>query len=88
MRLYREHVKLSKALVTMQGKETIHEICKKFNVQFDAIFTREDSLNRAEQLEMASADLGFALSDILFVGNIDNDESAAEQVNCQFVRVK
>jgi phosphoglycolate phosphatase-like HAD superfamily hydrolase len=88
MRLYSQHVELPKALVTMQGKKTIHEICQKFNVQFDAVFTREDSLNRAEQLKMAAAILGFALPDILFIGNIDNDENAAEQVNCQFVRVK
>jgi phosphoglycolate phosphatase-like HAD superfamily hydrolase len=88
MNLYRQHVKLPKALVTMQGKETIREIGKKFNVQFDTIFTREDSLSRAEQLKMAATRLGFTLPDILFIGNIDNDESAAKQVNCQFVRVK
>ncbi|MCL1965638.1 MAG: hypothetical protein FWF66_02680 [Candidatus Bathyarchaeota archaeon] len=88
MQLYSEHVKLPKALVTMQGKETVHRICQKFNLQFEASFTREDSVSRAEQLKMAAGKLGFVLSDVLFIGNIDNDENAARQVNCQFFRVK
>ena len=88
MHLYSQHVKLPKALVTMQGKETIQKICKKFNLQFDVIFTREDSLNRVEQLKMAAIKLGFTLPDTLFIGNIDNDENAANQINCQFIRVK
>jgi len=88
MQLYNQNVKLPKALVTMQGKETVHNICKKFNLQFNTIFTREDSLMRAEQLKMAAIKLGFTLSDTLFIGNIDNDENAARTVNCQFIRVK
>jgi HAD superfamily hydrolase (TIGR01549 family) len=88
MKFYNQHIKLPKALVTMQGKETIHRISKKFNLQFNAIFTREDSLNRAEQLKMAAIKLGFTLPDTLFIGNIDNDENAAKQVKCQFIRVK
>jgi phosphoglycolate phosphatase-like HAD superfamily hydrolase len=88
MKFYSQHIKLPKALVTMQGKETVRNICQKFNIQFNAIFTREDSLNRAEQLEMAATKLGITLQDTLFIGNIDNDENAAKQVNCQFIRVK
>jgi HAD superfamily hydrolase (TIGR01549 family) len=88
MQFYRQHTKLPKALVTMQGKETVHKICQKFNSQFDTIFTRENSLNRAEQIKMAATKLGNALPDTLFIGNIDNDENAAKQVNCQFIRIK
>ena len=88
MQFYNQHVKLPKALVTMQGKETVHSICKKFDLQFNAMLTREDSLNRANQLKMAATKLGFTLSDILFIGNIDNDENAAKEVKCQFIRVK
>ncbi|MDR2699450.1 MAG: hypothetical protein LBC12_01290 [Nitrososphaerota archaeon] len=88
MQLYRQHAKLPKALVTMQGKETVHRICQKFNIQFDTISTREDTLNRNEQLKMVAINLGFTLPDMLFIGNIDNDENAAKQVNCQFIRVK
>jgi HAD superfamily hydrolase (TIGR01549 family) len=88
MQLYKQHTKLPKALVTMQSKETVYEICQKFNLQFNAVLTREDSLNRAEQLKMASTKLGFTPSDTLFIGNVVNDENAAKQVNCQFIRVK
>jgi phosphoglycolate phosphatase-like HAD superfamily hydrolase len=88
MQFYSQHIKLPKALVTMQGKETVYRVCKKFNLQFNAVFTREDSLNRAEQLKMAVKTLGFTLPETLFIGNIDNDENAAKEVNCQFIRVK
>ncbi len=88
MQLYRQHASLLKALVTMQGKETLRKICQKFDLQFDAVFTREDSFSRAEQLKMAIAKLGFNPTDVLFVGNMDNDEAAAKQVGCQFTRVK
>ncbi|MDR0318994.1 MAG: hypothetical protein LBI09_03055, partial [Nitrososphaerota archaeon] len=70
------------------GRETVHRICQKFNLQFDVVFTREDSLSRAEQLKMAASKLGFTLLDTLFIGNLDNDENAAKQVKCQFFRVK
>jgi HAD superfamily hydrolase (TIGR01549 family) len=88
MQFYSQHVKLPKALVTMQGKETVYRICKKFNLQFNEIFTREDSTSRAEQLKMAAIKMGFTLPDIIFLGNIDNDENAAKEVKCQFIRIK
>ncbi|MCL2287719.1 MAG: HAD-IA family hydrolase [Candidatus Bathyarchaeota archaeon] len=88
MQLYNQYIKLPKALVTMQGRETLHKICQKFNLHFVATFTREDSFNRAEQLKLAITKLGLDSSDILFVGNMDNDENAANQIDCQFIRVK
>ncbi|MCL1977370.1 MAG: HAD-IA family hydrolase [Candidatus Bathyarchaeota archaeon] len=88
MQLYEQHNRLPKALVTMQGKETVNEICQKFNLQFNTVFTRDNSLNRAEQLKLATTKLGYTLPDTLFIGNIDNDENAAKQVGCQFIRVK
>jgi HAD superfamily hydrolase (TIGR01549 family) len=88
MQLYRRHRGLPKALVTMQGKETLQKICQKFDLQFDVMFTREDSFNRAEQLKRAIAKLDFTPPDVLFVGNMDNDQAAAKQVGCQFTRVK
>lgn len=88
MQLYRQYNELPKALVTMQGKETIKQILKKFDLNFDTTFTREDSFSRAEQLKAAMAKIGFSPQDVLFVGNMDNDENAAKQVGCQFVRVK
>jgi len=88
MQLYRQHTKLPKALVTMQSRETVHIICQKFGLQFDAIFTRDDSFNRVEQLKLATTKLGFDPLDTLFIGNLDNDEKAAEQMGCQFIKVK
>jgi HAD superfamily hydrolase (TIGR01549 family) len=88
MQLYRQHAGLPKALVTMQGKETLHKTCQKFDLQFGAVFTREDSFSRADQLKMAIAKLGFTAPEVLFVGNMDNDEAAAKQVGCQFIKVK
>jgi phosphoglycolate phosphatase-like HAD superfamily hydrolase len=88
MQLYRQYTKQPKALVTMQGKETVQKICQKFNLQFDTVFTREDSFNRVEQLKMAITKLGFIPSDILFIGNMEHDENAAKQVKCQFIKVK
>jgi phosphoglycolate phosphatase-like HAD superfamily hydrolase len=88
MQLYRKHVGLPKALVTMQGKETVRQIQKKFNLQFDAVLTREDSFSRSEQLKKAITKLGLTPLDVLFVGNMDNDEVAAKQVGCQFIKIK
>jgi phosphoglycolate phosphatase-like HAD superfamily hydrolase len=88
MQFYRQHIELPKVLVTMQGREIVHKVCQKFNLQFDTVFTREDSFNRAEQLKLAIIKLGFNPLDIVFIGNTDNDETAAKQVNCQFIKVK
>lgn len=88
MKLYREYAGLPKALVTMQGKETIHKILNKFQLSFDLVFTREDSFSRPEQLKAAIAKLGFSAQDVLFIGNMDNDEAAAKQVGCQFIKIK
>jgi HAD superfamily hydrolase (TIGR01549 family) len=88
MLLYQQYAALPKALVTMQGKKTVQKILQKFDLNFDAAFTREDSFSRAEQLKYAMAKLGFSPADVLFVGNMDNDEAAAKQVGCQFIRVK
>lgn len=88
MKLYREYADLPKGLVTMQGKEAIGKILAKFNLSFDAVLTREDSFSRIEQLKAAMAKLGCTAQEVLFVGNMDNDENAARQVSCQFKRVK
>ncbi|MGD6810549.1 MAG: HAD family hydrolase [Candidatus Bathyarchaeia archaeon] len=88
MQLYQKYHELPKALVTMQGKETVKQIQNKFDLQFNVVFTREDSFNRAEQLKKAIDKLGFSPPEVLFVGNMDNDENAAKQVGCRFIRVK
>jgi FMN phosphatase YigB (HAD superfamily) len=52
------------------------------------VLTREDSFSRSEQLKMAITQLGFSVEEALFVGNMDNDEAAAKQVGCQFIKIK
>jgi phosphoglycolate phosphatase-like HAD superfamily hydrolase len=52
------------------------------------VLTREDSFSRSEQLKKAITKLGLTPLDVLFVGNMDNDEVAAKQVGCQFIKIK
>jgi HAD superfamily hydrolase (TIGR01549 family) len=88
MKLYKEYAKKPKMLVSMQGKKTLSIILARFNLSFDVVLTREDSFSRIEQLKMAASRLGVDIGNVLFVGNLDNDESAAHQAGCQFLRVK
>ena len=88
MRLYRELAGKPKALVTLQGKAVVTLILKKFGLAFDAVVTREDSLFRAKQLLMAAEKLKVPPKNLLFVGNADSDAVAAQEVGCQFQRVK
>ena len=88
MRLYDFFAKKSKALVTMQGKALVTAILEKLGLTFDVVLTREDSLNRAEQLKLAAQKLSAKLENVLFVGNSENDAAAAKQVICRFQRMK
>jgi phosphoglycolate phosphatase-like HAD superfamily hydrolase len=71
----------------MQGKVVVDAILEKLGLTFEVVLTREDSLNRAEQLKMAVKKLAANLGDVLFVGNSDNDVLAAKQVMCSFQKV-
>jgi HAD superfamily hydrolase (TIGR01549 family) len=88
MRLYREHTGVPRALVTMQGKKAVDAVASAFGLRFDAVVTREDGLNRAEQLLLAAKKLGVGAGEVLFVGNADSDAAAAEKVGCRFLRVR
>ena len=88
MKLYRQYADVPKGLVTMQGKEAIGKILARFNLSFDVVLTREDSFSRVDQLKAAAEKLDVATGDVLFVGNMDNDENAAKELGCQFIRVK
>ena len=88
MQLYREFAGKPKALVTLQGKAVVQLILEKFGLSFDVVVTREDSLFRAEQLQMAAEKLKVPPKNLLFVGNADSDAAAAQKVGFQFQRVK
>jgi len=87
MRVYSFFATKPKALVTMQGKAVVNAILEKLGLTFDVILTREDSLNRAEQLKLAAEKLDASFGDVLFVGNSENDALAAKQVMCSFQKV-
>ncbi len=88
MTLYQKYADKPKALVTMQGKAIVDVVVDRCELCFDFIATRENSLSRAEQLEIAAEKLKTPLKSILFVGNSDGDAIAAEKVGCTFQRVK
>ncbi|MGB9756282.1 MAG: HAD family hydrolase [Candidatus Bathyarchaeales archaeon] len=85
---YKNFLEKPKALVTMQGKPLVQDALKRLNLSFDFVITRENSLNRVEQLRIAAEKLRTETQNILFIGNTDEDMLAAETVGCQFMRVE
>jgi HAD superfamily hydrolase (TIGR01549 family) len=86
--VYRKFTDKPKALVTMQGKSVVKIVLKKAGLAFKFIVTREDTLSRVKQLEKAAKSLDVYHKDMLFVGNTDNDSSAAEKLGCQFLKIE
>jgi HAD superfamily hydrolase (TIGR01549 family) len=86
--LYEKFSDFHKALVTMQGKALVQNVINRFGLSFNFTITREDSLDRAEQLEIAMQKLKIHFMDVLFVGDTEEDEQAAKKVGCRFLRVK
>jgi phosphoglycolate phosphatase len=70
------------ALVTLQGKRACDEILRRHKLTdlFEAVVTREDSLDRAVQLEAALNRLGVRPRDAFFVGDRVNDVVCARKV--------
>ena len=86
--IYKSYSQKPKALVTMQGKAVVKNILAQLGLSFNIKVTRENSLNRTEQLEKAAEKLKTQFGSILFVGNTENDSFAAEKAGCQFLRIK
>lgn len=87
MAIYKEYYEKPKALITMQGENSVTEILKSFDLSFAFSITRETSTDREEQLAMAVKKLKTDAHSIMFVGNEDHDKEAARKVGCQFRRV-
>lgn len=70
------------ALVTLQGRRACDEILRRHKLVdlFEAVVTREDSLDRAAQLEAALNRLGIRPRDAFFVGDRLNDVVCAKRV--------
>ncbi|MEM3700278.1 MAG: HAD-IA family hydrolase [Candidatus Bathyarchaeia archaeon] len=85
---YNKFSEKRKALVTMQGKSLVQIALKRLGLSFNFVITRENSLDRIEQLKIATEKLGVQRQNVLFIGNTIEDMLAAETVGCQFLRVK
>ena len=88
MAIYKKFSEKPKALVTMQGKTLVKAVLKRLKLSFNVVVTREDSLDRIEQLKHAAQRLRTRVDKILFVGNTQGDSSAARNVGCQFRKVR
>lgn len=88
MALYRKYRAKPKALVTMQGKALVETILDPLGLCFEFILTREDSLDRVEQLQKAIQKLKVGSGDVLFIGNTEGDLRATGDIKCRFLRVK
>ncbi len=69
-------------LVTMQGRKACEAILTRFSLSrfFRYYFTREDSLDRSQQLRMAMTRLNAKKNEVLFVGDRLNDVRSAREV--------
>lgn len=85
---YEKFSEKPKALVTFQGKALVQTVLQRLDLSFNFAVTREDSLNRVEQLKIAAEKLRASFQNVLFVGNTDDDFLATKRVGCQFLRVK
>jgi len=87
MKLYQKFSGRPLALVTMQGRRVVEEILSSLKLSFDVVLTREESLDRAKQIEVAVAKLGLKPKDILMIGDRENDKTSSEKIGCQFLMV-
>lgn len=86
--LYKKFSEKPRVLVTMQGKALVQTVLERLGLSFNLVITRENSLDRAEQLKTAAEKLRTPLPNILFIGNTDEDRLTAKMVSCQFLRVR
>lgn len=87
MKIYKKHSNKPIALVTMQGKTVVRKILDHFHLSFNAVVTREDEIDRAQQIRKAIDEIGLEPHSVVVVGDRDSDEAAAKQVGCAFLRV-
>lgn len=86
--IYNRFVDKPKALVTMQGRALVEAVLKRLGLSFNVVVTRENALDRVEQLKNAAKRLKIRLHSTLFVGDMEGDFLAAKKVGCQFLKVE
>ncbi len=77
-------------LVTLQGKIPAYKVLDILGVRefFKAIFTREDSFSRQEQIKLAVDFLDLPCDEVLVVGDRRNDVRSARNVGCNALIIK
>jgi HAD superfamily hydrolase (TIGR01549 family) len=88
MQIYERYLEIPKALVTMQGKKTVERILCTQGLSFQAIITREDSLDRTAQIMLALEKLRSKPGDVVVIGDRETDKIASEKIGCKFRMVK
>ena len=86
--LYGQYSEIPKALVTMQGRKTVERILYILGLSFEAVTTREDSLDRTAQIILALEKLGLKPENVVVIGDRETDKTAAEKIGCKFRMVK
>jgi HAD superfamily hydrolase (TIGR01549 family) len=78
------------SLVTMQGPKATEMVLQRFNLKqfFVHRFTREDSLDRGEQLRFALEAMRAKKESSVFVGDRLNDLNAAKRVGVPFTMIR
>jgi phosphoglycolate phosphatase-like HAD superfamily hydrolase len=78
------------SLVTMQGRGACSHVLERFGLKqyFLAYFTREDSLDRAEQIEFALSAMKVGRASSMFVGDRLNDLNAARKLGVPFTMIR
>jgi len=87
MTLYNTYSNKPLALVTLQGKQTTNIILRKLKLRFQFVITRENSLDRTEQIKMSIKKLKANPRKVLIIGDRESDATAAQEVGCQFLRI-
>jgi phosphoglycolate phosphatase-like HAD superfamily hydrolase len=78
------------ALVTMQGRRACSQVLEIFGLKqyFLRYFTREDSMDRAEQFKFAMSSIGASKTSTILVGDRLNDLNAAKKVGARFTMIR
>ncbi len=88
MNIYKMHSNKPVALVTMQGVNIVKKILDRLQLSFNFIITRENEIDRVQQIRKAIDEMNLRPRNVLVVGDRDRDEIAAKQIGCEFVKVK
>ncbi len=77
-------------LVTLQGKIPAYKVLDILGVRdfFEAVFTRENSFSRQEQIKLAVDSLDLPCAEVLVVGDRRNDVRCARNVGCKALIIK